>query len=92
MRPKSLHHKQRGKRPDCERQGEGRCLRNVLNQAQHVAKEAFLRNMNAEQLGKLIEYDHQPYAGFETGKNGRRYEIGDKTEPEYRGSDQYDAG
>ena len=44
--------------------------------------------MDAEQLGHLVEQDHQADPGLEPGQHRRRDEVRDEAELEHRGQDQ----
>ena len=74
--------------PDCQRDDGG--LRKVLDEAQHVAEEALLRYVDAEQLRHLIEHDHETDAGLEAGQDRHRDEVRDEPETKHRSHDQQD--
>ena len=48
--------------------------------ADGIEEEAVLRDVDAQQLRHLVEHDHQPDAGLESGKHRRRDEVGDEAE------------
>ena len=62
------------------RQRQQRGLGQVLHDADEVGEEALLGDVDAEQLGHLVEHDHQADAGLEAGQHRRGDEIGDEAE------------
>ena len=46
----------------------------------HIAKKTRLVDVDSEQLGQLIDDNHQADAGLEPGQDRLRNEIGDKAE------------
>ena len=70
-----------------ERQQRG--LGDVLGDAQQVGKEALLGDVGAEQLGYLVEHDHQADAGLEAGEHRRGNEVGDEAEAGHPGEHQH---
>jgi hypothetical protein len=62
-------------------QRDERSVRNVLRHAHDVTEKALLGDVDAEQLGKLIEHNDHSDPRLETGQHGCRNEIGQKSEP-----------
>ena len=60
----------------------------MLRDRQHVAEEAFLRDVDAQQLRHLIEHDHEPDPRLETGQDRRGDEVRDEAQPQRGGEDQ----
>ena len=54
----------------------GRCC----SDAEQVGEEALLGDVDAEQLGHLVEHDHEADAGLEAGQHRRGDEVGDEAE------------
>jgi hypothetical protein len=54
-------------------------------------EEALLGDVDAQQLGHLVEHDDEADAGLETGQHRRGDEIGDEAQAQHRGQHQQHA-
>jgi hypothetical protein len=71
MRPQALHADQHDEARRRHRQGERGSLRQVQRERQGVVKEAGFVDMQPQELGQLVEHDHQADAGLEAGQHRR---------------------
>ena len=92
-RPQPFHRDQHREGREGDHQRDRRGFGHVVDDADGIEEEAVLGDVDAQQLGHLVEHDHQPDAGLESGKHRRRYEVGDEAESQeprrdQRGADQ----
>ena len=92
MRRESLHEEEQdqGRQPDPERDERG--FRQVLREAQEVAEEAVLGDVEAEEFRDLVADDDEPDPGLEAGQDRRGDEVRDEPQPQDRGGDQEQSG
>jgi hypothetical protein len=65
MRPQALHAEQHRECRHRHRECHHRRLGKMVQDAQHILKETLLGDVEAEQLGELVEHDHQADSGLE---------------------------
>ena len=91
MRPQPLHADQHRERRHRHGQRDQRGFGNVLRDAQDVGKEALLGDVDAQELGHLVEHDHEADPGLEAGQDRRGNEVGDEPQPQQAASEQHRA-
>ena len=69
MRPQALHADQDRERRRSHGQRHERSVGQVLRDAEQVAEEALLVDVDAEQFRHLVEHDHQADASLEPGQH-----------------------
>jgi hypothetical protein len=63
----------------------------MLDNAQQVLEEAVLGDVDAEELGHLVEHDHETDAGLESGEHRGGNEVGNESETGDPGEHQHRA-
>jgi hypothetical protein len=62
-----------------------------VSEAQYIAKEAVLLDVQAEELRQLVEHDHEPDPRLESGEHRRRNEVGNESQPQQARQQQHGA-
>jgi hypothetical protein len=70
MRPPTLHPDQHDERRSGHRQGDQGGLGQLIRDAEQVAEESLLRNVDAQELRHLVEHDHQADPRLEARQYG----------------------
>ena len=78
MRPEPLHADQHSQRRHGDRQRRQRGLGKVVHQLENVAEKGLLRDMDPEQLRRLVQQDHQADAGLEAVSTGVEMKLATK--------------
>ena len=91
MWPQPFHADQDRERRRRHGQRHERSLGHVLREAQDIAEESVLVDVQSEELRQLIEDDHEPDARLEPGEHRRGNEVGDETEAQQPRQQQHDA-
>ena len=76
---------------DGHRQRQQRGVRHVLRDAHQVGEEPLLGDVDAQQLGHLVEHDDQADPGLEAGEHRRGNEIGDEPQAQHGRQQQHHA-
>jgi hypothetical protein len=56
-----------------------------MGQAEQVLQEGALVEMDAQQLGQLVDHDHEADPGLEAGQDRLGDQVGDGAEPQQGG-------
>ena len=84
-----LHEHQHHQGDEGDHQGQPGALGQGLSQVVEIQEEVLLLDVHPEQLGQLIEDDHQPYAALESHQHRQGDEVGHEAEPQHRRQHQH---